>query len=372
MEITAGAIDTGLSLAEKVGQLFFVGLPGPELDDAAREVLETIRPGGICFFARNIRDARQTRELLDKLTASLSIRPFLSIDQEGGLVDRLRRILQPMPAADRFHSADEAREFGRLVGEALLILGFNMNFAPVVDVVDEFRSGSQNGLRSRTFGRSADQAYELGAAFLAGLEDNGCIGCLKHFPGLGASRVDSHEDLPAVDISEEELETVDIAPYRRILQNSEAVPIMIAHAAYPAHRLQEMDQNGRLLPSSLSFNFVTDLLRTRLQFNGLVLTDDLEMGAVMKHYSAGEACVRAIRAGNDMVTICATPERMREGFERVMSAVQNGEIERERLDESLERISHLKPKLSQPPVFDRDRLTEISNAISELAARLAK
>lgn len=372
METSAAANETGLSLSEKVGQLFFVGLPGPDLDDAARNILESIKPGGICLFARNIRDAVQTRELLDELSRSLSIRPFLSVDQEGGLVDRLRRILQPMPSAERFDSAVDASKFGRLVGQALLILGFNMDFAPVVDVIDEVRSGSPNGLRSRTFGRTAGQACELAAAFLAGLEDEGCIGCLKHFPGLGASRVDSHEDLPEVDISEQELEAIDIAPYRRIFQSSRAVSVMVAHAAYPAHRLQELDQNGRLLPSSLSFNFVTDLLRTDLQFKGLVLTDDLEMGAVMKHYSAGEACVRAVCAGNDMVTLCASPERMMEGFDRVMSAVKEGEIKRERLDESMERIAHLKQELSRPPVFDQARLTEISNAISELAARLAK
>jgi beta-N-acetylhexosaminidase len=364
-------LDT-LSLEQKVGQLFFIGTAGPELDDPTRDLLDEISPGGVCVFARNIREAAQTRELLDGVREYLPITPFLSVDQEGGLVDRLRRIMTPMPAANKLRNEADAAKLGKLIGETLSTLGFNMNFAPVVDVIDDDRSRFSNGLFSRTFGKTKEEAAVLADSFLETLQANGIIGCLKHFPGLGASQVDSHEELPAINIDDAELRDIDLFPYRELLATSQIHAIMTAHAAFPGVTLQERDQNGKLLPSSLSSNFVTNLLRGELAFDGLVITDDLEMGAIVKNYGIGKACKMAIAAGVDMLAICADPDAIREGYRMVLAAVENNEITEDRVNESLRRINDLKSELTELRAFDQPRLSKLSDNIAAFNAALGK
>ena len=302
-----------LPIAEKVGQLFFIGIPGPELDTATKELLDEVKPGGICLFARNIREAAQTRELLDHIRGCLGTDPLLSLDQEGGIVDRLRRIMTPMPAAASLRTAKDAGELAEIIAETLRILGFNMDFAPVVDVVDAERAEYSRGLASRTFGNSKEDVSEFAGNFIESLQAGGVIGCLKHFPGLGAATVDSHEDLPQVEISEEEFTAADLFPYRELLRAGSVRAVMAGHTVFPNLALQERAQNGKLLPSSLSYNFVTTLLRGELAFDGLVITDDLEMGAIVKNYGIGDACNMAIAAGADMLAICADPDAIRDG-----------------------------------------------------------
>lgn len=360
-----------LPLRQKVGQLFFIGIPGPEVDGPTLALLDEVSPGGVCLFARNIREAAQTRALLDAIRESFPVNPFLSIDQEGGLVDRLRRIMTPMPAANKIQTVADAEELAGLLAEALAALGFNMDFAPVVDVIDDQRAKFTNGLFSREFGRSAEEVVLLAGAFLKTVQARGCIGCLKHFPGLGASNVDSHEELPQVDINEHELHENDLIPYRQLIASGDAKAVMVAHAAYPKLNLQEIDQNGKLIPASLSKNFITDLLRDRLGFTRLVITDDLEMGAIVKNFGIGDASKMAIHAGADMLAICADPAGILEGYNAVLNAAESGDITEERLNESLERIAHLKGELTAPHAFDTERLTNLSTRIAALNARLA-
>lgn len=358
---------SSLTIQQKIGQLFFIGIPGPELDNPTRELLDRIRPGGVCLFARNIRERRQTRELLDGLRETLAT-PLLSVDQEGGLVDRLRRIVTPMPAANQIRTQDEAKEFGRIVAETLRVIGLNMNFAPVADVVDADRERFSNGLHSRAFGRSKMEATKLAFSFLISMQAAGCLGCVKHFPGLGASDVDSHKELPSVSVSEEEFLHTDLFPYEALL--AEAKAVMIAHAAFPNIRLQEEDQNGKLLPSSLSPAIISKLLRGEFGYDGLVLTDDLEMGAIVENYGIGEACKMAITAGVDMLAICAGVDAIKEGHTAIADAVERKEISEDRIDESIARISAVKTTLEDPLPFDDDRLTSLSDEIAEFSARL--
>lgn len=365
------AVDiASLSIAEKIGQLFFIGIPGDKVDSQTKKLLSDIGPGGVCLFARNIRDSLQTRSLLDAIRASATVEPFLSLDQEGGLVDRLRRVLTPMPAPNKIRSVSDAAKLAEIIAEAVRILGFNMNFGPVVDVINEQRLGFSNGLHSRAFGTSPLEVVELAGEFLRILQSNGCVGCVKHFPGLGASEVDSHEQLPSVAVSADEFESVDLFPYQRLLQTGEVNAVMVAHAVYPNHHLQEVSQNGKLLPSSLSSNIVTTLLRHELNFNGLVLTDDLEMGAIVKNYGIGEASVLAILAGEDMVSICAGVDSIYEGHAAINDAMSAGRIAEDRIDQSLKRIFAAKSKLHKPPNFDTDRLEALSREITELNQRL--
>lgn len=359
-----------LSIAEKIGQLFFIGIPGPDLDANTEKLLSDISPGGVCLFTRNIREVGQTRDLLDAVRAVSKIEPFLSLDQEGGLVDRLRRIMVPMPAPNKIRSVSDAAKLAEIIAEAVRILGFNMNFAPVVDVINDHRSAFSNGLHSRAFGTSPLDVIEFAGEFLKALQANGCMGCVKHFPGLGSSEVDSHEELPSVLIPAEELESVDLLPYKHLFETGEVAAVMVAHAVYPKHHLQEADQNGKLLPSSISFNIVTTLLRHQLNFGGLVLTDDLEMGAIVKNYGIGEASVMAILAGEDMISICAGVDSIYEGHNAVLEAAESGRISEERIDQSLTRIAASKSRLHKPLSFDTDRLTALSTEINELNGRL--
>lgn len=356
-----------LPLEQKVGQLFFVGISGPEMDASARDLLGEVTAGGICLFARNIRDRRGCRDLLDGLRNFMPVMPLLSVDQEGGRVDRLRRIMAPMPAAARLRNEDDAREHARITAESLRILGFNMNFAPVVDVIDSSRTASDNGLFSRAFGRSSAEVVQMAGAFLEVSQSKGIIGCLKHFPGLGASEVDSHEELPAVEIDDGTIEAIDLCPYIEI---PDVRAVMVAHATYPQSRLQEAGESGKLLPASLSKNVITGLLRNELKFQGLVITDDLEMGAIVRNYGIGEACVMAIEAGSDMVAICAKPEAIRQGFAAVHAALDDGRITADRIDASLERIARVKAMLAPPPEFDNERLDELCHDIAALEERL--
>ncbi len=355
-----------LPIEKKIGQLFFIGISGTELDEKISGLIDRISPGGICLFARNMRTAEQVRSLIDDIRSSSEIAPFFSLDQEGGLVDRLRRISTPMPAASAIKNIVQAESLARITAEIIRILGFNMNFAPVVDVVDEERSRFPNGLHSRAFGKSKEEVVELAGSYLHTLQMGGIIGCLKHFPGLGGARKDAHDELPSIDISAEELQNIDLFPYRELFGNQSVSAVMVAHTCFPMTDLQETDQNGKLLPTSLSFGFVTKLLRDELGFKGIAITDDLEMGAVVNDFGIGEACKMAINAGEDMLAICANADVVVAGFEAVVNAVSKGEISESRIDESLRRIFEVKKNLPAPVGFDSARLHTLSENVSDL------
>ncbi len=359
-----------LSLKQKIGQLFWIGLPGVELDDEIRELLQEIEPGGICLFTRNIREANQTRKLVSDIREISIIEPLISVDQEGGLVDRFRKIIEPMPAASSLRNANDAKTLSKISAEVLSLLGFNINFAPVVDVLDEERSKAQNGLQSRGLGKSKEEVVEYSTKYLETLQANGILGCIKHFPGLGASKIDAHEDLPSVNVSEDEFYDIDQFPYRELFKTNLVNCVMVAHTAFPNLDLQERDSNGKLLPSSLSFNFISKLLREKLGFNGLVVTDDLEMGAILRNYGIAEACKMAIKAGEDMLLICANTVQMRDGFNAVWEAVKSGEISEERIDKSLKRIASIKSLMKSPSEFNEIRLSELSGEIVEFKLNL--
>jgi beta-N-acetylhexosaminidase len=353
-----------LSLEQKIGQLFFIGLPGLELDAETQDLLREVPAGGVCLFSRNIRAAGQTRRLLDELRQVLPVEPIISLDQEGGLVDRLRRVAVPMPPVNRLGTSGNARRLAEITAELVRILGFNTNFAPVVDLPTAESLNSQNGLQSRCFSATVSEVGALAGAYLETLQENGVFGCPKHFPGIGASMTDPHEDLPIVYLTRAELSGRDLLPYRDLL--GRVFQIMIAHAAYPNLDLQERDRDGKLVPSSLSFNIVTKLLRQEMGFQGLVVTDDLEMGAILKTYGIGEACKMALRAGVDMLLICADPEAVKTGYRAVTEAFQRGEVPGERLDESLQRIARFKALMKEPLPFDEGRLAALSAQIARL------
>lgn len=352
--------------------MFLIGLPGEELDESTYGLISNLSPGGVCLFARNTREASRTRMLIESLRDALLFEPVLCLDQEGGLVDRLRRILEPMPSAKEVGAAgiEDVRALARITAEAVRTLGFNMNLAPVVDVITPARERFNNGLHSRAFGSTTDGVADLTTAYLTELQSGGVVGCLKHFPGIGACEVDSHDELPEVLVDESELRAVDLAPYIRHFEEGLVHAVMTGHAAFPGSSFQEKDGKGRLLPSSLSRNVVTGLLREDLGFDGASLTDDLEMGAVMRTYGIGEACVLAVEAGHDLLLICNSLEAVELGYRGVMEAVINGRISEDRLNVSLERIANLRAVLEPPLDYDPERLNALSEEIRELKKRI--
>jgi beta-N-acetylhexosaminidase len=282
------------------GRTLMVGLPGPRLDDATEKRLAAIGPGGVILFARNLETPDQTGRLLEAVRRTLGYPLLAALDQEGGRVSRLRPWIGETPPAAALAraGADAASRFGRSTGRALRALGFNLDFAPVVDLCS---ADAANGIGNRSFGVDAERVTALAGAFLDGLQAEGVAGCLKHFPGLGSTSVDSHEALPVAERPAQELRAQDLVPFACLA--SRAACVMISHGSYPS-----LDP-GSSSPATLSAAIVERLLREELHFEGLVVSDDLEMGAVATFDDDGAAAVGAMRAGCDLLPYCASLDR---------------------------------------------------------------
>src|SRR2546425_206558 len=336
-----------LPLEQQIGQLFYIGLPGTELDEEARTLLTEVKPGGVVIFGRNVSGPEQLRLLLDGVHALLPVEPLLGIDQEGGLVDRLRRIFTPMPAARVIREHGDlaaARALGSITGEVLRMLGFNMNFAPVMEIMTDERDLLSNGLYSRSFGRSPGEVLGYTTVYLRGLQGAGCLSCLKHFPGIGAGEVDSHEQMPLVSLSHDDLIAQDLAPYIELFQRRDdrVRCVMISHGGFPNIDIKKETTGGLLEPASLSHNIVTELLREELGYKHLVVTDDLEMGAIARHCEIEAAVVRAFLAGGRIFFVLWHADTIRVGYRSLLGAARQGRLPKDRLRGSLKRIAALK------------------------------
>ncbi|MGI8734391.1 MAG: glycoside hydrolase family 3 N-terminal domain-containing protein [Pyrinomonadaceae bacterium] len=365
-----------LPLEQQIGQFFYIGLPGTELDATTRDLLNEVKPGGIIIFGRNVASAQQLRELLDGVREILPTEPLVGIDQEGGLVDRLRKMFTPMPAARSIREHGDlaaARTLGRVSGEVLRMLGFNMNFAPVMSIMTDERDLLSNGLYSRSFGRSPGEVLGYTTVYLRGLQETGLIGCLKHFPGIGAGEVDSHEQMPLVQLSHDDLIAQDLAPYIELFQRKDdrVRCVMVSHGGFPNIDIQQEVTGGLLEPASLSFNIVTKLLRHELGYQHLVLTDDLEMGAIARHCEIGAAATRAFLAGEDMLLICARPDVIRDGYHALLGSARDGRLPKERVRGSLKCIASIKAIIKPPLALDLKRLETLSLEIKQLNQKLS-
>jgi beta-N-acetylhexosaminidase len=364
-----------LPLEQQIGQLLYIGLPGAELDADARSLIEDVSPGGVIIFGRNVESPQQLRALLDGVRAIAPSEPLTGIDQEGGLVDRLRRIFTPMPAARTIRQHGDlagARTLGRITGEVLRLLGFNMNFAPVLSIMTDDRDLLSNGLYSRSFVRSPGEVLGYTMVYLRGLQGAGCLGCAKHFPGIGAGEVDTHEEMAVIHLSHDDLIAQDLAPYIELFQREDNMvhAVMVSHGGFPNIDILRGTAGGPLVPASINHEIVTRLLREELGFGGLVVTDDLEMGAIARHYEIEEAALRAIQAGEDMLLICARPDLIRRGYNALLQAARDGVLTEERIHASLRRIAAFKAATQPPPPLDLKRFKELSAEIIELNQKL--
>src|SRR6266853_97160 len=360
-----------LPLEQQIGQFFFIGLSGTELDEEARELIEEVKPGGIILFGRNVEAADQVRKLLDDARAILPVPPLCGIDQEGGLVDRLRNIFPAMPSARAIRQHGDlagARTLGRVTGEVLRMLGLDINFAPVMSIITQERSQLTNGLYSRSFGRSPGEVLGYTTVYMRGLQATGCLGCLKHFPGIGAGEVDSHIEMPLVPLSHDDLLAQDLAPYIELFQraNDQVRMVMVSHGCFPNIDIKKGTTGGLVEPASISASIVSKLLRQELGYQHLVVTDDLEMGAIAKHTEIEDASVRAFLAGEDMLLICATPDTIRRGYRALLEAARKGSVSEKRIHTSLKRVAATKALVKPSPPLEMDKYNRLADEIRQL------
>lgn len=353
-----------MTISELVGQFLFVGLPGTTVDAETRDLLAEVQPGGVVLFARNIESPKQVAELTAAIRAHLKVPPLISIDQEGGPVDRLKGICPPMPSAADLRATEDTALAGRqglVTAEILRCLGINMNFAPVLDL--EVYPEADNALKARYFGSTTAEVIRFGGSYLEGLQQGGVVACGKHFPGLGDSIVDSHRELPTVNRSGEMLRAHDLRPYVELTArlNSRMNVLMIAHAYYPA-----FDGQNRV-PASLSQNVVTTLLRDEMDYRGLAISDDMEMGAITAMGDFSESCVRAIEAGNDMLLVCQTVDRVREAYAALVRASTDGRISSMRRKKGIDRIARVKSALSVPTPYSEGTFLKLCERLSTLS-----
>lgn len=352
-----------MQLEHKIGQLLIIGVQGTQIDGAAREALEEIQPGGVLLDGQNIESAQQVVELTSTIRSIVKVPPLIAVDQEGGRVDRLKQIYSPMPSADLLRASGDASvaaRLGEIQAEALRTLGFNLNFAPVLDIaVDD---SADNGLKGRYLGGSVAEVVRLAGAYLEGLQRGGILGVGKHFPGLGAATVDSHTALPTMDASRDEIMKNELAPYAELFSkiNARLNAVIVAHAHYPAF------DGPAALPASLSKNIVTGLLREEMSFRGLVITDDLEMGAITSRRSVSEAAVMAIEAGNDMVMVVGTAEHSTAAWRAMTDAAREGRITKTHISRAFDHIARIKSMVSPPQPQNEMAVARLKERVAEL------
>lgn len=318
---------------DEIGQLLFIGFDGQTLDQALEARLLKLRPGGIILFRRNISSAEQCVDLCERLHNLYDPPPMIGIDQEGGKVHRLSTILPDIPDASTLgNSGNEmnVEEIAAAIGKALRALGMDIDFAPVCDLS---LPGDMNGIGDRAFGNVPEIVITMGAAFLRGLLSEGVAGTLKHFPGLGASSIDSHTSLPTISKGKISLGMEDMKPFAVL---SEIAPlIMVGHGYYPSLTTEK-------LPATLSSEIVTVILRKEMEFKGVVITDDMEMGAMSDCRSEGEEAVRALHAGCDMVMYASSLEMAENAYEKIVLAIEDERLREKEIGASLRRIAEIR------------------------------
>src|SRR5256714_8920601 len=371
-------------IKRKAGRLLFIGLPGTLLTRETRKLLSEVQPGGVVLFGRNIESAEQVALLSAQIRDSVEHPVIIAVDQEGGLVDRFRHITEPMPSAKAVREAgrsDLAKKFGELTARVLRLMGFSMDFAPVLDLSGD---NQNNGLRARTFGTDPSKVSMLAGAFLDGLQEGGVAACGKHFPGLGGSTVDSHRRLPIVQHSWQEILESDLVPFMDLMfhrPGERLRSVMVSHGAFPevSEFLQAwFRRTGQLpplesvhqLPATISGNVVMKLLRQALKFDGLVITDDMEMGAVVQSLSVAEASLRAIEAGSDMILICEQEANFVSARDAIVEAVEKGELQVDALDGASRRIDEVLAIAGEYESFTQDDFDTASRDIAELKRAL--
>ena len=325
-------IVASMSQTEKLGQMVMIGIQGTKVDDDSLYMLNQYHMGGVILLDRNMKSPEQVKQLTSDLQAQSNekVPLFIGIDEEGGDVVRMAEKLTPPPSQKEIGATgdiEQAKTWAIKTAKSLKEMGINVNFAPVADV------GSND---KRSYSTDANTVIDFVRAATKGYQQENIIYSLKHFPGIGKGKVDSHIDSSSIDVVKEVLMTEDILPFKTIIDENEPNDyfILVSHLKYPA-----LDEE---YPASLSSKIMTDLLRNKLGYKGIIITDDMEMGAVANHNDFRSIGVNAVKAGADIVLVCHEYEHQQEVYLGLLDAVNSGEISQERIDESVKRIIKVK------------------------------
>ena len=354
-----------MNLRQQVGQLIIAGVEGTQLTALERAWLKLVQPGGVILFRRNIEWAGQVTALLRETTEIAGAPLFRCVDLEGGLVDRLRDLIAPMPSPAAVFATGRRTNFvkhGRLIGQEARALGFNVVLAPVLDLGLPVSSAV---MRTRVVSADPDEVAEYALAFVEGLEVAGVLGCGKHFPGLGGGTLDSHEAMPLIERTWKQLWEEDLAVFRALALR---LPMMmVAHAAYPLIK-------GKA-PASISPYWISTVLRKRMGFAGLVLSDDMEMGGILTQVSMEEAAVKAVLAGTDVIEICRDPVLVLRAYDALLAEAERSAAFRRRVEAAARRVIEHKdryldaamPRVASAAQIERLR-TSVKNFAEDVAA----
>lgn len=325
-------IVASMSQTEKLGQMVMIGIQGTKVDDDSLYMLHQFHMGGVILFDRNMESPEQVKQLTSDLQAQSNekVPLFIGIDEEGGDVVRMAEKLTPPPSQKEIGATgdiEQAKTWAIKTAKSLKEMGINVNFAPVADV------GSND---KRSYSTDTNTVIDFVRAATKGYQQENIIYSLKHFPGIGKGKVDSHIDSSSIDVVKEVLMTEDILPFKTIIDENEPNDyfILVSHLKYPA-----LDEE---YPASLSSKIMTDLLRNKLGYKGIIITDDMEMGAVANHNDFRSIGVNAVKAGADIVLVCHEYKHQQEVYLGLLDAVNSGEISQERIDESVKRIIKVK------------------------------
>lgn len=338
-----------MTLDEKIGQLMIVFYTKDEMDNTLKSALNDVQPGGFILFKDNITTYEKTLNFIKDIKSNVKIPMFMSIDQEGGNVQRLKSLkdleVSDIPYMSYVGKLDDEQttyNLGKLIAEELRVFGINMDFAPVIDV---YSNPNNTIIGKRAFGSTSKLVSKHGLKLAKGLEDNGVIAVYKHFPGHGNTEVDSHKDLPIVSKTKEELMNLDLIPFIDAINNNANV-IMVGHLAVP-------NITNDNTPASLSKKLITDFLKEELNYSGLVVTDALNMKALTNYYTDEEICGKAVEAGVDILLM---PSSSRKCLKSVKDAIDKGIITEERINESVRKILKLKYEKLKDEYLDKSYL----------------
>jgi beta-N-acetylhexosaminidase len=335
-----------------LGQLIMTGVPGKELEAATARLFCKVQPGAFILFGRNIESAAQLRKLIDDLRDQSEVEPIITIDQEGGRVSRLRLIGNEPPNAQQLRDKDDVeliRRHGDITGRLLRLFGFNLDLCPVLDI--SFDDDADNSLRGRCYGKNVDQVVRNAGAFNEAMRGQGIASCGKHFPGYSAATSDAHYQLPRIDRSRQQLDQNELAVFREFVDDVDSM--MVCHGWYSCFEPKKT-------PATLSRRIITDLLRNEFDFGGLIITDDLDMGAILTGYRLEDTIRLAIAAGNDLAMICHRIPEI-ENVHRIL-----GTLPRKQIDRALKSVTRFKKNLTPPDQFSEAAFRKIDSEIRDL------
>ena len=344
------------TLRQQVGQLLIFGYDGLALDSKLRTTLATLQPGGVILFS-----GAQMHSTVPKATTQVPM--FLCVDLEGGTVDRLKKVIAPAPSvADVFATGNRKlfRMHGTILGLEARALGFNTDFAPVFDLGFE---ASRSVLTSRTVSADPKKTIEYAREFLRGLKSSKVLGCGKHFPGLGEGNLDSHHDMPVIQKGWKKMWAEDLVPYRELRRQ---IPfVMVAHASYP-------EVTNDKLPASLSRKWMQDVLRKKIGYKGLIISDDLEMGGVLSTGDIEDVAVETLRAGADMFLVCHNQELVWRGYEAVLRTAERDSKFAAHVAKAAQRVLAFKKRSAELRGFAAEPKAKIVDNLKKIVTNFTR